>query len=118
MSIFTEREENPGVEKKFNNLWRNVLLCLALMPVGMLVDAWMITKLWGWFVMNTFGVLPLTYSQSLGLSLFVYAIGLPFADKNKAEGSSAVERMIAMMFTRAIMVFEGWVVFLILGSLR
>lgn len=46
------------------------LIFLTLTPVTLCVDGWVITVLWRWFVMPTFGLAPLAFVPAMGLSLF------------------------------------------------
>lgn len=45
--------------------------CWFSIDVGFLLDDSVLTKLWAWFVVTTFGVASLSFVQAIGVSLVV-----------------------------------------------
>jgi len=47
-----------------------LLFCVAL-PLEVFLNAWVITKLWSWFIIPQFGLSVLSYVNAAGFALFV-----------------------------------------------
>lgn len=86
---------------KTNNM--NVLGCIGLFVVigvltilSLLLEAYVISQLWSWFVMDQFDVTALAYQNALGISLLVsYATWRSdLATKKPDKTQTAVEVVI------------------------
>jgi hypothetical protein len=47
------------------------IVFVILLPLGIFMNAWMLTKLWAWFIVPQFGLAPLSYLGAAGLSIIV-----------------------------------------------
>jgi len=50
---------------------KTVAILICLMPVAVLAHAFSLTKLWGWYVVGTFGLPALSLAQAYGLSMTI-----------------------------------------------
>lgn len=53
-----------------NKLLKSVIL-IALTAVGVILKGWVLSKIWIWFIVSTFGTAPLRLVEAIGLSIFV-----------------------------------------------
>tara|TARA_R110000803_G_scaffold95395_3_gene163371 strand:- start:9735 stop:10076 length:342 start_codon:yes stop_codon:yes gene_type:complete len=61
---------NERKEKMNENLAKFVLGSVALV-VAVLANGYVVMTMWGWFISPTFSMELLTFSESIGLSMFV-----------------------------------------------
>ena len=81
-----------------------VLTILLVVPI-ILLHAWALECMWGWYVVDTFGVDMLNKPQLLGLALFVSYISRPSDDKQEEW-----ERQLIISLVKPfVVVFFGWV---------
>ena len=93
-----------------------VLLVVLGSIVSVVVNAWAITKLWTWFIVPLFGLLPLTIAQAAGLGLVASILckadttGLKQYDSS-SEVSAAISKLfVSAIITPVLYVFIGWIV--------
>lgn len=83
-----------------------VMTCL-----GGLINGFVLLKLWGWFVVPTFGVKPLTLTQALGISLLIGF--LTFHELPNREKERSLNDLMGSIFLHYIYQFSalslGWV---------
>jgi len=58
-------------ESGFELLVAGIIAFCVLLPLGMLLRAWMLTKLWVMFIVPQFELNTLSYSAALGISLII-----------------------------------------------
>jgi len=109
----TKRSGTPGE-------WIAVglLILLVLMPLGMVLSAWVITIMWSWFVVPVFALPLLTKAQALGLSLLVGYITWQYTNTNSDSESGPWKwfgRAVGLAIFRPLLVLAiSWVVHLFL----
>lgn len=85
-------------------------LFILLMFLAATLSGLVISKLWLWFVVPTFGLVPITIVQSIGLSLLV---GIFKGVKSSGKDDSfkeIVEKSLTGMITILMLFGIGWIV--------
>jgi hypothetical protein len=54
--------------------------CLALMLIGVLLNGWVLSLLWGWFLVPTLGLPSLSILQSIGIALAISYLTYQYID--------------------------------------
>ena len=89
-----------------------ILLDGILIPLGTICNGYALTKLWGWFVVPTFGLPRLSIAAACGLSLI--ATHLTHQQGYcKDERSTAQKRLDLICFTVItpfMVIFIGWII--------
>jgi len=95
---------------------KNLIGCLAgiivliMIPLIAILQGWVLTVLWGWFIVPTFRAPELSIAVAIGLTLIV---GM-FKDINiKNSEKSSEDRLveaIATVLTPFVFLFLGWIV--------
>lgn len=90
---------------------------LALVVVSVVVSAlmngWVLSVLWGWFVVPLFNVQPLSVATAIGLSL---AIGMlvsresSSSDEKKDLSDAIAGVVVRVVFASLFTLFFGWIV--------
>lgn len=81
-------------------------LVVWVLPV-VLLRAWVITKLWTWYVEPGFGVLPLRMSIAYGLSVLIVLL-VPRTSAGK-DTRSATQILFEPFFGPAFALLVGWI---------
>ena len=63
-----------------------IVVLVVVLPLA-LYQAWVLTILWGWFVIPVFNVAPLQFGYAYGLLLILYLLNPPVPKKRKNEFS-------------------------------
>jgi|WetSurSiteA1Bulk_404760.scaffolds.fasta_scaffold00214_26 hypothetical protein len=97
-----------------NNEDKNLITCLIvgisliLIPIIAVYQAWVLTILWGWFIVSTFHLPELSIPAAIGLTLIIGMFKTYKTSKEKVELSDA----IAALLVPLIILFFGWLVHL------
>lgn len=92
-----------------------IALCILFAPIEWFMMGWTLTKLWGWFIVRTFDVAPLTWAQAMGVALvFGFLIrGVAKVDLSKDEPKSLSGRVARSAIFGIAMclafILAGWV---------
>ena len=88
-----------------------IIGALVLIPVTSILNGWVLTKLWGWFVVPVFGLPALSIAPAIGLSIIV---GYLTIHANKSNDSSSNDGVGLALFkaisTPLLYLFFGWIV--------
>lgn len=83
--------------------------------LGVLLDAWVVMLLWGWFIVPVFNLPALGYLQAMGVSLVIgYLTFQSPADEKKKDGPNLKDQTIHWLtydvYVRLFCLFIGWIV--------
>lgn len=85
-----------------------IVLSLILSPI---VNGFVFTKLWGWFIVTTFNANPLRIVEAIGIMYLLSFVG---ARNNKYKTdefwSDFGERVIFVLLYAGVILFSGWIV--------
>lgn len=86
-----------------------ILLLVLAIPLSML-RGWAMMMLWGWFIVPTFHLAPLTLVPAMGISLFVSLITLSSPESEDKRSPTERTGMIigVNLFVPLILVGAGW----------
>ncbi|MHA2377623.1 MAG: hypothetical protein ACXAB9_15840 [Candidatus Thorarchaeota archaeon] len=90
------------------------VLVLILAPVAYAVRGLVLKQLWIWFVTETFGIIPITSIQAIGLSIVVgFLTHQEYESKKDRTTSEAATSLIVSVFIGPLLALAaGWVVHL------
>ena len=87
------------------------LSVLGLWIVSVLLEAWALTKLWGWFVVTTFGAPSIGIAAAIGLSCLIN-LTHPVSSNQKDDGETNWARVFGLTILRPLFaVFFGWIAY-------
>ena len=88
------------------------MLALVLIPLLAILQGWVLTVLWGWFVVPTFHAPELNIVTAIGLTLVVGMFkGYSVKTGKKSENEKLTEA-VAVVIMPFIFLFLGWIVHL------
>jgi len=89
---------------------KGCLTILALLPVAVVLRAYVLSMLWGWYVVGALGAPSLSLVQAYGLSLTVAVFVEASGHSNKGDsGDDMVETFIARWIVTPILILGmGW----------
>ena len=85
-----------------------LLFLLLTLPIIMLWHGFVFQTLWGWFIVPTFGMAPLTAAAAIGVALVVRLLTISF--KLDAKSPDVVKAFFTGMFGYGIFLLIGWIV--------
>ena len=90
-----------------------IMLGLILSIPNMLLQGWIFTKIWGWFIVTTFGLQPLSIVQALGIMVFLSYLSIK-RDKNIGDDfwREFIETYIFKVLMSLWVLFASWIIFL------
>lgn len=89
-----------------------VVIGLVLIPLIAMFQGWVLTVLWGWFVVPTFRAPELSIAVAIGLTLIVDMFkGYDIKTQEKSTNDKLVEA-IATIIVPLVFLFLGWIVHL------
>lgn len=93
----------------------NALGFFVLLPLSAALNGYVISVLWGWFIVTTFGARPLGLLPAMGLAIFTgkltsHLAQLDFAPKAKSAGELLAVGAFASVVRAAIYLGMGWCV--------
>lgn len=90
------------------------LASLMILIPALLLDAWVLTKLWGWFVVPTFtSAPPLHLAAAVGISLLVGFVTRTYNFDYKPESEKKKDFAGRLSFTflsPIVIVLLGWII--------
>lgn len=89
------------------------LVMLALMPVSWSLRGLVLTKLWLWFMVPTFGLRPLSVGAALGLSCIVSYLAYQNSDcvqEERTMGETVGRAIVGALAGPLITLFFGWLI--------
>jgi len=89
------------------------ILAIALVVVTVALEGWVLSVLWAWFMVPTFGLAALTIPQALGLSIIASCL-TSHPNSRDSSGESAVETFLRSILRPLIALACGFVVRLFL----
>lgn len=103
-----------------NNGCGVTLLALLAIPVVLVVSSiangFVLSVLWGWFVIPLFEVPSLTIAQAVGFSMVVSFLTYQYNDSDKKEEKSLTERIVYLILLAimrpALVLVTGYIVHL------
>lgn len=98
------------------NVYLKYFVCVALVVIGVIFNAYALTLLWGWFITPTFNVAVPSVAMAAGITLFK---GSLFYSRNSDIKAKTVNEMIGIVVNISIVVplvaiFVGWIITLFL----
>ena len=88
-----------------------VLFVLISIVLSTIYSGWVFSVLWRWFVVTTFGTVPLTVVQAIGLATIKGLVFFEYKpNKNKMETSDLVTTIIVMFAVPTLSLAGGWLV--------
>lgn len=76
-------------------------------PLGVMWKGFVLTKLWGWFIVSRFGLPPLSVAQAIGLAVVV---GMFTHIRTKENEDEPWVPYAVMFLGPLISLFMGWIV--------
>jgi hypothetical protein len=85
--------------------------------VGPVVRGWVLSRLWGWFIVTSFAAPPLHVVPSIGLMIVAtFVINHPMVRSNKKEsaGEMMISFIVVAFLPPLLTLWVGWLVHLFL----
>ena len=89
-----------------------IILFLISCPVAVLLNAWVLTNLWVWFIVP-FGIPAIGLAEAAGITLLVFFLAkdLTTSKKSKEATTKDIANSLIMLFVKPITVLGlGWVI--------
>lgn len=89
-----------------------ICFTLTTMIITTLISGFVFQTLWGWFIVPTFTMQPMTLIQAIGISFFINYIKMNLSEKNDDEFSMEFVLKILLMSV-AMALFNlglGWII--------
>jgi hypothetical protein len=67
---------------------------MVLMAPAFIIHGWVIATIWGWFVVPTFGLAPITIPVAIGLEMLVLLLRPNHPITNQNDGNTSGKRMM------------------------
>ena len=83
---------------------------LALMAGSAALNGWVLSVLWRWFVMPTFGVAAISIPAAIGLSMVIHYITYQPVHDPRDTREKLIEALVFLFFKPAIALSFGYVV--------
>lgn len=93
-----------------------MLLTIPLVIVGLFINGWAISTMWGWFVVPIFALPSLTIAQAVGVSCLLSLLKPSSSDRRESRDTiEIIGNMISeALFVPVIAVGFAWIVTLFL----
>jgi hypothetical protein len=92
-------------------VWGGILV-LALIPLVIIFQGWVLTVLWSWFVAPTFNLPELSIAVAIGLSLVVSMFKTYTASNKELTQNEKLTNALATVLVPLFTLFFGWIVHL------
>lgn len=88
-----------------------VVLMFLFIMAGGIFEAFVVTKLWGWFVVPTFGLPELSIAVAFGIGMLI-ALVTNHGNFTKIPGeTTSMSKLISYLWFRpAVLLLVGWIV--------
>ena len=85
---------------------------IALIVVGSIMNGWVLSIMWGWFVVPLFGVPVLKVAPAIGVALVAKMLTHQSSSKSneKKDTSETVGELIAAFLSPMVTLLIGWIV--------
>ena len=70
---------------------------ITMSSIGTILNGFALSKLWSWFIVETFGIIPIGIAQAIGISLIIGYITYQFIDTKPDDSKNNNEKL----FTQA-----------------
>lgn len=88
-----------------------VAMAIALIPVTIMLNGWVLTKLWAWFMVTGFGVAPLRLSIAIGIAMMVtYLTHQNDGNYARKEGTKWWHSIVFVLLKPLVTLVFGYVV--------
>lgn len=78
---------------------------------NVIIDGWVLSTLWGWFISPLFGLPSLSIPTAIGIALFVGLITKKVETTSDEELSNSIKSIIArVLFYPLTVLLIGWIV--------
>lgn len=84
---------------------------LIIQPI---LNGWVFTILWKWFIVSTFGMKLITIPQGIGLAVFICFITYRADNNNKNDESYLGLEIIMSLIYPIVFLIYGWIISLFL----
>jgi hypothetical protein len=91
-----------------------ILLIPFLTVYSYLVNGYVLSMLWGWFIVTTFHLQPLTIVESIGLAMVVgFLTSRPVykTEEDKRTTTQKVSDFITALLSPFLVLFIGWLIY-------
>ena len=85
----------------------------VIIAISTLINGWVLSILWGWFIVPVFGVQAITLGQAIGLSMVVSFLTYQYIDAKKDENNGAWTAVAVAIFRPLFALFFGWLIHII-----
>ncbi len=100
---YGKKEEKQGLADKIGGI---VVMVLATVPM-MLLEGYVLSKLWSWFIVPVFALPILSVGQAVGIMVVVSMLTMHITDSSK-EGESLVGKVLGQVFSSVFMRLWVW----------
>jgi hypothetical protein len=87
-----------------------VILGFILIPLIAILQGWVFTVLWGWFVVPTFHAPELSIAVAIGLTIVVGMFRRVDIDMREKTSNEKLTEAIATIVMPFVFLFLGWIV--------
>lgn len=90
----------------------------AAIAISTILNGWVLSILWDWFIVSTFGLPILTIGQSIGVSMVVSFMTYQYIETPKSDSTAleAVGKAIMLLLIRPFLtLFFAWIVHQFVG---
>ena len=104
--------------KDFQALLGAIAMAATAFVVAWLLNGWVLTILWGWFIVPTFGLRPLGFIPALGVALVVGYLTRQFVDVEAPKRTTGERwaRAFVIAMSPLLSLAMGWVLHLFMGA--
>lgn len=114
-------KEKPAVRTSFSkksesSFAESIVSLFILVPIGIVLGGFVLSKLWGWFIVPVFAMLPtLTVAQAVGVNtvLGFFKLGLATTIYDE-EVTIGIKTVGAILIYLLVLLF-GWIIHLFIG---
>lgn len=88
-----------------------IILTVILLTVAQICEAFALSKLWLWFIVSTFHVIPLGVAQALGIATTIRFLTYQWDARRNSTGAELEKLMEAGLygiFASGIVLLFGW----------
>ncbi len=95
-----------------------VLSCLGLIfgvvlliAVSAILNGWVLSIMWSWFIVKTFGLAPLSIPAAIGLAMVVGFLTKSYNSKSDKKTSDTIAEYSAALLGPFVTLFIAWIVY-------
>lgn len=93
-----------------------VIYAAAVVPLTAILQGWVLSKLWAWFIVSTFSLPQLGIGTAIGLSLVVRYLTYqhPHGDKDAGPFEAIIEAALFAIVFSLLTLGMGWITHLLI----